>query len=137
MVLAKLMMAIALSIPTPNVPIHWNQVCPGLPQASCYIHGQGIYIDPELDEEAKPFALQHEYGHAYDDLMLNDAKRQSITKAMHRKWWPIERFADFFAGCRLGLPITIWDTPLAASMVYDRVTDPYEVARVCKLIATP
>jgi hypothetical protein len=102
-----------------------HQPCPFYPPDGAG-HRYSCYDPPTLtiylshrDERAGPFALMHEYGHAWDFERLTEADRSRVKRILSyrqsRGWWseteqdretgmlaPGEEFANAYADCALG-----------------------------------
>lgn len=117
--------------PSPMPTIHY-QACPQPGwemMVGCYYGDTDtVYLDQSRAE--LPFAYEHELGHAYDTTELVDGERVAIEKALRWRSWHVERFADWYAGCRL----SIWPQQLGLQVYW-----PWEnlrhVAARCRLIA--
>jgi hypothetical protein len=105
---------VPIPVPAPKV-IH--QPCPKFETAGgCFEPADNtIWIRPDADR----FALQHEYGHAFDATRLNDGERNRFLRYIRHvgsPWHvkdplevggisrdsPNEQFADAYANCALG-----------------------------------
>lgn len=123
--------------PAPTVmPTLIPEGCPSQPMWACYYaHGPDGAGGPVMYVRAEfgRFTEQHEVGHAYDDQMLVDGERHRIAGAMHWRLWKPEKFADFYAGCRLMIdPRNHWDR---VAHVYGKWMGLRSVAARCRLIA--
>jgi hypothetical protein len=112
------------------MPAVHREACPqgSAGWSSCTI-GRDVYVDPFLIDGAKPFVLQHELGHVYDREQLVAGERIRIRKVMRWARWRPEAFADFYAGCRLAMPVDAPDT------YYGKWRSLRRVAARCRLIA--
>lgn len=126
---------VAMPLPAP-LPVMHPESCPADQHSACYIGptttspgGDVFYEDDSLG--GGRFLRQHELGHAYARLMLVDGERNRITRAIGRVRWPSERFADFYAGCRLHLDPTFPEFRLG---IFGGVKAA-RVPSICRLIA--
>lgn len=122
----------AVPPPPSPMPTVYHEPCPGRVVTSCYIDTQPVgqlYLAPGLAQDFAPQLMQHELGHAYDIRDLNDGERRRIAKVMRWRKWPEERFANFYAGCRLGY------SPRTDPRLYWPWRSFQHVAARCRLIA--
>lgn len=81
------------------------------------------------DFSTGPFTLQHEQGHAYDALLLDDGERARIEDVLGWPTWRPEAFANLYAGCALGL------RPDEAPWPYPEKLKVHRINAVCRLVA--
>lgn len=112
--------------PSPAPPVT-QAGCPGHERKSCYEPWTGrIYWRADQG----PGMLEHERGHAYDHQELTPGERATLQRTFDWARWHPERFADFYAGCRLR---SLRD--VMRPHWYGRWRDPQRIAARCRMIA--
>jgi hypothetical protein len=130
--------AVLWVVPAPPSPMPdvIRQDCPVGIDVVCFLSRgpsgrPSVYLSNTRDE----FNREHELGHAYDFEQLDDGERRAIAHALGYQAWPVEEFANFYAGCRM--VVTPKRNPMYddAKTFYGKFRSVPRIARRCRLIA--